>query len=90
MHEMRAPSARHPDRHARLERGRVALRIKPKAQRVAVVVADRALRLPGCEYPERRELGNKSRRRCNRAWAPDGDSHPDHQAFQEVLAHVER
>jgi hypothetical protein len=35
-----------PDHHARLEPGRIALRIKSQSQRVAVVIADRALGLP--------------------------------------------
>jgi hypothetical protein len=47
-----------PDRHAGLETGSNALRVEAQPQRTAVVVADRALRLPGRERTERHQLGD--------------------------------
>ena len=47
------------------------LRIEAQAQRIAIVVADRALGLPGRERPERQELGDDRRRRSARARPPD-------------------
>ena len=49
------------------KRGRIALRIEAQAQRVAIVIADRALGLPGRERPERPQLGDDGRRRLARA-----------------------
>src|SRR5262245_12106799 len=51
-------SAIEPDRHTGLEPGRIALRIEAQAQRIAIVIADRALRLPGRERPNRPKLGD--------------------------------
>ena len=58
-----------PDRHTGLEPGRIALRIEAYAKRTAVVIADRPLRLPGCERPERHQLGDECRRWLARARA---------------------
>ena len=47
-----------PDRHAGLEPGPIALRIEAQAQRIAIVIADRALSLPGRERPDRLKFGD--------------------------------
>ena len=39
------------------------MRIEAQAQRIAIVIADRALGLPGRERPERQQLGDDGRRR---------------------------
>jgi hypothetical protein len=46
-----------------------ALRVESKAQRVAMMIADRPLRLPGRERPERHQLGDECRRWLARARA---------------------
>jgi len=65
------------------------LRVEPQAQRVAVVVADRALGLPGGEGAERRELGDEGRRRCTRPRSADVDLRSDREAVQQILPHIE-
>jgi hypothetical protein len=47
-----------PDRHAWLEHYNTSLRVKSQAQRVAVVIADHPLGLPGGEGPKRPRLGD--------------------------------
>ena len=55
-------SAIEPNRHSGLEAARITLRIEPQAQRIAVVIADRAFGLPGRERSERRRGAAKARR----------------------------
>jgi hypothetical protein len=43
---------REPDRHAGFQFGRIALRVETQTQRIAIVVADGPLGLPGRERPE--------------------------------------
>src|SRR5215510_512278 len=50
-----------PDRHAWLEAGRITLQIEAQAQRIAVVIANRTLGLPGRERPQRPQL-------CDQSW----------------------
>jgi hypothetical protein len=54
-------SAIEPDRHAGFEAARITLRIEAQAQRIEIVVADRALGLPGREWPEWQQLGDDGR-----------------------------
>src|SRR5262252_3788051 len=54
-------SAIEPDRHTGLEPGRITLRIEAQAHRIAIVIADRALRLPGRERPDWPKLGDSGR-----------------------------
>src|SRR5262250_2009748 len=61
LHGNSARSTIEPHCHARLKFARIALRIEAQAHRIAVVVADRALRLPGCEGPERQDLRDERR-----------------------------
>src|SRR5438034_7623579 len=63
----RFTSANEPDRHAGLEGRRIALRIEAQAQRIAVVITDRALSLPGCKWPQQQELSDERRGRFARA-----------------------
>jgi hypothetical protein len=49
-----------PDRHARLESCRVTLQVEAQAQSIAVVTANRALGLPGCERAQRAHFGDQS------------------------------
>src|SRR5215831_17220906 len=79
-------SAIEPDRHAGLEPGRIAQRVKAQTQRAAVVIADRPLRLPGRERPERHQLGNEGRRWFARARHIDLRS--DREAVQRIFARV--
>src|SRR5215471_1162058 len=57
----RAPaSILDPNRHARLEIRRLSLRIETQAQRVAIMIADYPLGLPGGEGAERPQFGDDS------------------------------
>jgi hypothetical protein len=47
-----------PDRHARLEAGRITLQIETQAQGIAVVIANRTFGLPGRERAQRAQLGD--------------------------------
>src|SRR5260370_36385718 len=67
----RARSTLEPYCHAGLEVGRIALRIEAQPQRVAIMITDRALGLPGCKWAQRQELGDEGRARFARA-------HPSH------------
>src|SRR5262245_17022847 len=82
-------SAMEPNRHAGLEAARITLRIEPQAQRIAVVIADRALGLPGRERSERHELGDNRGRQlaCTRACRVDPGA--DGEAVQRVFPGVE-
>ena len=74
-------SAIEPHRHPGLEGGGIAERIEAQAQRVAVVIADGALGLPGRERPERHQLGDE----CGRKSTLVRDMWPQlshHQRFQ--------
>jgi hypothetical protein len=50
-------SACEPDGHPGFEFGRITFGIEAQAQRVAVVIADSALGLPGGKDPERPQFG---------------------------------
>jgi hypothetical protein len=54
-------SAVKPHGHSWLKFRHIALRIEAQAQRIAIVIADRALGLPGRERPERQELSDDGR-----------------------------
>ena len=47
-----------PDRHARLKVGRLSLRIEAQPKRIAVMIADHPLGLPGGEDSERPQFGD--------------------------------
>jgi hypothetical protein len=66
------------------------LRIEAKAQRIAVVVADCPLRLPGRKRPERYQLGDECRRRLVCARPSDVDFRPYGEAVQQIFAPVKR
>src|SRR5882724_6321196 len=83
-------STSNPDRHAGLKPARIALRIETQPERIAIVIADRALGLPGREGAERPQLGDDARHRLACARTRDLDRRPDRQAAEQVLARVER
>src|SRR5262249_39614567 len=86
----RNPLAIEPDRHAGLEIGGIALRIEAQPQRAAVVIADRAFRLPGRERAERDQLGDDSAYRVAGARPSDIGLRPNREAAQRAPAGVER
>src|SRR5262249_14905834 len=55
----------------------------------AIVVADGALGLPSCKWPQRQDLGDERRARRVRAERCHLDNHPHPDAVQEILPHVE-
>src|SRR5262249_28439556 len=83
-------SATDPDRHARLKPGCVDRRIEAQAQRISIMIPDRALGLPSCERPERHQLGNDGRCRFARARAGDLYLRPHREAEQENFPPVAR
>src|SRR5262245_8627290 len=56
-----------PHRHAGLEAGRITPQIEAQAQRIAVVIANRTLGLPGRESAERTQFGDQGWRLIRRA-----------------------
>jgi hypothetical protein len=78
-------SACEPDGHPGLKFGHIALGIEAQAQRIAVVITDRALGLPSRKWPQPQELRDERRGRFARAHPShiDRHSHPD--AAQEIF-----
>ena len=60
-----------------------------RSQRIAIVVADRALGLPGGEGPERLQLSDDGWCRAPPTGMRDLDRRPDRKATEQVLANVE-
>src|SRR4029077_5773022 len=85
-----SPSSRYPDRHAGFDPARIALRIEAQPERVAIVIADRALGLPGRESAERSQLGDHRRHRVARAGTRDLDRRPYQEVAQQDPARVDR
>src|SRR5215467_15924796 len=81
-------SATEPDRHAGFEPAGIALRVDAQAQRVAIVGADRTLRLPSGERSKRHELGYDSRRGFARARPHNTDLRSDRETAQLIFSHV--
>ena len=81
-------SAIEPDGHARLESSRSTLWVEAQAQRVAIVIADCALGLPGREGAKRPQLGNDGRGCRARARVRDLDRGTDREAGEEIFADV--
>src|SRR5262245_33397811 len=79
-----------PDRHAGFEPDDIALRVEPQAQRVAIMVADRTLRLPSGERSKRHELGDDSRRGVTHARPHNADLRSDRETAQPIFPHVKR
>src|SRR5262245_7063110 len=71
-----------PDRHAGLEPDGIALWVEPQAQSVAIMVADRTLRLPSSERSKRHELGDDSRRGVAHARPHNADLGSDRETAQ--------
>src|SRR5262245_53285235 len=85
-----ASSTRNPDRHARLDVARIASRIEAQPQRIAIVIADRALGLPGREGTEWPHFGDDGRYRLARTRTGDLDRRPNRETVEQVLACIER
>src|SRR5215471_7378873 len=79
-----------PDRHAGFKPGGIALRVEPQAQRVAIMVADRTLRLPSGERSKRHELGDDSRRGFAHARPHNTVLCSDRETAQPIFSHVKR
>ena len=80
---MRLRSAIEPHRHAWLEAARVAFRIKAQAKRVAIVIADCTLGLPGRKLSKRYKLGD-----YRGSWCPSRSHDLDFVAHREAMQHV--
>src|SRR4051812_39172861 len=68
----------------------MVLRIYAQAQGAAVVIADRALRLPRRERAERYQLGDECRHWFTRARPSHLDLRPHGDAVEEIFTRVER
>ncbi|GCC44034.1 hypothetical protein chiPu_0028186, partial [Chiloscyllium punctatum] len=83
-------SAFDPDAHAGFETFCGAGGVEAQPQRVAVVIADHALGLPGGEHAERPQLGDEGLGRAAAGIAVDVHGASDRKTVEMVLAHVER
>jgi hypothetical protein len=75
-------STSNPNHHAGLKSTRIALRIETQPKRVAIVIADRALGLPGREGAERPELSDNGWCRPANACTRDLNGGPDRKAAE--------
>src|SRR5215471_11609725 len=90
MRLLACPLATDPDRHAGFEPSWITLWIKTQAQCVAIVIANCPFGLPGCERPERRQLGNERGRGLGPPCLYDVDLRSHREAMQHIFAGVER
>src|SRR4051812_4955436 len=79
-----------PDSHARLKACRFSLRIEAQAKRVAVVIANDPLGLPGGERSDRSQFGDAGFDRACGAVPHNARRFSHRETVEMVFAHIER
>src|SRR5712671_6050174 len=79
-----------PNRHTRLEACRLSLRVEAQAKRVAVMIANHPLGLPGGERSERPQFGDDGLDRAIGAVPHHAHCFSDHETTEMIFAYIER